>query len=76
MKIEYRIAQIYIDDSSSMLYLVPVFDADYGIVEMDSYLQTNKNVSTEELEEITYKALELCYTKEPDMESPRVIQKV
>ncbi|MBM7693711.1 hypothetical protein JOC77_003155 [Peribacillus deserti] len=74
MEINYKIAIIYIDNFDSLLYFVPVYDADRGIVEMDTFFELGNKASDEELEDTTIKTLKLCHTKEPDIKKAPIQQ--
>lgn len=65
MEINYKISTIYIDRPKNLLYFVPVFDSERGIIEMETFLELSDSAADEELENTTFKVLDLCHTKEP-----------
>ncbi|WP_079505003.1 hypothetical protein [Mesobacillus jeotgali] len=76
MEINYKISVIYVDNGASLLYFVPVYDADRGIIEMDTYFELGNQASDEELESTTIKTLEICHTEEPDIKRAPPIQQI
>lgn len=68
MEYPYKCVQIYVDVKNN-LYIAPTSRSEKwggAIMEIDLISQLNSPYSDYELEEVILKAMEFCYTKDPD----------